>query len=246
MNRALVIGGSNGIGQSIVMNLSEYNHIYILDRVVPDFKLNEHMSFEQFDLMNSDYSILNKYDDINTLIITAGFGELALFKDVDDEMIINSFTVNTIAVIRIIKHFYNKINSKRDFYCVIMGSISGLISSPFFSIYGATKAALCKFIESVNAELEKNESVNKILNVSPGSIKGTKFYKEDNDLSLLAPLANEIINKMFTKNDLFIPDYESVFKHVLNNYNKDFRAFGLQSYDYKLKSGKIKDKRDDE
>lgn len=240
MKKALVVGGSNGIGLSIVLNLKGYDHIYILDREVPDITLKENMSFEQFNLLNSDYSVFDKYNDINTLIITSGFGNLALFENVDDDMIINSFTVNTIAVIRIIKHFYNKINSKSDFYCVVMGSISGLISSPFFSIYGATKAALCKFIESVNVELEKSNSVNKILNVSPGAIKGTKFYKKDNDLKLTTPLANLIIENMLKKNDLFIPDYDNVFKQVLNNYNKDFREFGLQSYDYKLKSRKIR------
>lgn len=239
MKKALVVGGSNGIGLSIILNLKEYDHIFIIDKVSPEIKLSENVSFEQFDLMNSDFSIFNKYLDIDTLIITSGFGNLALFENVNDDEIINSFTVNTIAVIRIIKYFYEKINSKTNFYCVVMASIAGLISSPFFSIYGASKAALCKFIESVNVELEENGSVNKILNVSPGSIMGTKFNKGENNLDLTSPLANEIIVNMLNKNDLFIPQYDIIFKEVLDSYTDNFRTFGKRSYQYKLQSGKI-------
>ena len=149
------------------------------------------------------------------------------------------FNVNTIAVIRVIKHFYTKMLSTNDFYCGIMVSIAGFMSSPFFSLYGATKAALKIFIESVNVELEKAGSSNRILNVSPGSIKGTSFNQGKTDLDVTASLANEIIEHVENKDDLFIPKYEEVFKNVLARYHKDFRAEGRHSYDYKLNSGRI-------
>ena len=120
-----------------------------------------------------------------------------------------------------------------------MVSIAGLMSSPFFSLYGASKAALKIFIESVNVELEKAGSPNKILNVSPGSIKGTSFSQGKTDLGLTEPLAKEIIAHLEAKDDLFIPYYEEVFKKVLERYHEDFRKEGLHSYEYKLNSGRI-------
>ena len=113
------------------------------------------------------------------------------------------------------------------------------MSSPFFSLYGATKAALKIFIESVNVELEKAGSSNRILNVSPGSIKGTSFNQDKTNLFITASLANEIIEHVENKDDLFIPKYEEVFKNVLARYQKDFRAEGRHSYDYKLQSGRV-------
>ncbi len=74
-----------------------------------------------------------------------------------------------------------------------MVSIAGFMSSPFFSLYGATKASLKIFIESVNVELEKAGAVNRILNVSPGSIKGTSFNSGKTDLSLTSTLAKDSI-----------------------------------------------------
>jgi short-subunit dehydrogenase len=137
------------------------------------------------------------------------------------------------------KHFYPHLEGKEDFYCGVMVSIAGYMSSPFFAVYGATKAALKIFIESVNVELEKGGSSNKILNVSPGSIKGTSFNAGETDLSQTQDLAKEIIAHLENKDDLFIPQYDEIFKAVLQRYNEDFRREGSHSYDYKLKSGRV-------
>lgn len=246
MRKVLIVGGANGIGLSIAKELSakkEVEKVYIVDKVpmAEEYQEPKIDSF-QFDLTSTDYSIFDRFHDIDGLMITAGFGRLQLFGDIPEEMIATYFNVNTIAVIRVIKHFYNSLLSKNDFYCGVMVSIAGFMSSPFFSLYGATKAALKIFIESVNVELEKSGTSNRILNVSPGSIKGTSFNKGKTDLSVTAPLAVEIINNLESKNDLFIPHYEDVFKAVLDRYQKDFRAEGRHSYEYKLNSGRIENK----
>lgn len=244
MKRTLIVGGANGIGLSIAKELTQKEScekVYIVDKApLAEEYQEEKIESHVFDLMSEDYSFFNRFTDIDSLMITAGFGKLALFMDLDEQHIINSFHVNTIASIRIIKHFYEKLLSDKDFYCGVMVSISGFMSSPFFSIYGATKAALKIFIESVNVELEKAGSNNRILNVSPGSIKGTSFNQGKTDLQLTQSLANEIIAHLENKDDLFIPQYEEIFKEVLRRYHEDFRAEGSHSYDYKLASGRVK------
>lgn len=244
MRKALVVGGANGIGLSIATELAKRNDIekvYIVDKAtIADEFNNPKFEDYQFDLTHQDYSIFDKFQDIDTLMITAGFGRLALFKDVDESIIPLSFNVNTIPVMRIIKRFYEKLEAKDDFYCGVMVSIAGFMSSPFFSIYAATKAALKVFIESVNVELLKGGSTNQILNVSPGSLKGTSFTAGKTDLSVTAPMANAIVNEMEKKNDLFIPQYEEVYKTVLERYHEDFRKEGAHSYDYKVESGRIR------
>lgn len=243
MRKILIVGGANGIGLSIAKVFTarvETEKVYIVDKVplAEEYQEDKIESF-QFDLTSEDYSIFDQFTDIDGLMTTAGFGRLALFEDIDEKMIPLYFNVNTIAVIRVIKHFYEKLLSKEDFYCGVMVSIAGFMSSPFFSLYGASKAALKIFIESVNVELEKTGTTNRILNVSPGSIKGTSFNQGKTDLTLTEELANDIIRHLKQKDDLFIPKYDEVFKDVLSRYNKDFRAEGRHSYEYKLKSGRI-------
>lgn len=243
IKRVLVVGGANGIGLSIATELAkkdEVEKIYIVDKasLCEEFANQKFETF-QYDLTNEDYSFFERFNDINALIITAGFGKLALFKDVSEDHIMNSFNVNTIPVLRLIHRFYDKLEAKESFYCGVMVSIAGFMSSPFFAVYGATKAALKVFIESVNVELEKAGTSNRILNVSPGSLRGTSFTSKKTDLSITAPMANAIIDHLMAKNDLFIPQYEEVFKEVLERYHSDFRAEGIHSYEYKLKSGRM-------
>lgn len=244
MKRVLIVGGVSGIGLSIANILQErqdIERIYIVDKnpLNEEYK-NEKTDSFVFDLTNEDYSFFDRFKDIDSLIITAGFAKLSLFNDLSEEYIVNSFKVNSIAPIRIIKHFYDKLQADKDFYCGVMVSISGFLSSPFYSVYAATKASLRIFIESINVELIKAGSSNRVLNVSPGTIKGTSFNGGKTDLNLTKELAEEIIQHVENKDDLFIPQYEEVFKHVLERYHKDFRQEGLHSYDYKLNSGRIK------
>lgn len=243
MRRALVVGGANGIGLSIALQLAsrkDFEKVYIVDRasLSEEYRQDKLESYE-FDLSSSDFGFFDRFTDVDTLMITAGFGRLSLFKDVTEEHIISSMNVNATAVMRLIHRFYDRIASAKDFYCGVMVSIAGFMSSPFFSVYGASKAALKIFIESVNVELEKAGCSNRILNVSPGSIKGTSFNNGQTDLTMTEALAKEIIAHLDAKDDLFIPQYEEIFKTVLQRYHEDFREEGRHSYEYKIKSGRV-------
>lgn len=243
MKRALVVGGANGIGLSIatlLANRNDVDKVYIADKsTICEEYQHPKFIYYNFDLTSTDFSFFDQFDEIQILMITAGFGKLALFESIPESMIVSSFEVNAIAPIRIIKHFYNKLQSLEEFYCGVMVSIAGFLSSPFFSVYAATKAALKIFIESINVELKKHGTANCILNVSPGSIKGTSFYKGKTDLSQTSSLASEIIEKLLNHEDLFIPQYNEIFRTVLERYHTDFRAEGCHSYEYKIKSGRI-------
>ena len=242
IKRILVVGGANGIGLAIAYELArreDTERIYIVDKASLQ-KEYSHPKIDSFlfDLTSEDYSFFDRFSDINALMITAGFGKLSLFKDLPESHIMSSFNVNTIPVLRLVHRFYYKLEAREDFFCGVMVSIAGFMSSPFFSVYGSTKAALKIFIESVNVELEKGGSNNRLLNVSPGSIKGTGFYDGKTDLSFLNTLATEIIDHLEAHNDLFIPQYEEIFKNVLARYQADFREEGRHSYDYKLQSNR--------
>lgn len=241
MKSALVVGGSNGIGLSITLRLEGYDTVYVLDKREPACPIPAHVRYLPFDLLEKDYSLLDRLDEsVSTLVITAGYGRLALFNDVEECEIERMFMVNTVGVIRILKHFYRKLLAPAaDFHCAVMVSIAGIVSSPFFSVYGASKAALHRFIESVNVELEKAGAANRILEVSPGTIKGTNFSGGGTDLAQTEELALQIIERMMCKELLYVPQYDEIFCSVITRYQENPHGFGLESYEYKLKSGRL-------
>ncbi len=240
MKRILIVGGANGIGLGVAVEMAQRDdceQVYVVDKApFPAEFSHPKISSVQFDVCSEDYSLFDQYQDIDALMLTAGFGRLALFSEVDEDTIRRSFEVNTVATIRIIRRFYDRLLSPTPFRCGLMSSIAGYLSSPFFSVYAATKAALRIFCESVNVELEKAGTQNRVLCVAPGSIRGTRFNgAATNDLPEIQPLARDIITHLEQGDDLFIPQYDEVYQHVLRRYHEDFRAEGRHSYDYKVK-----------
>lgn len=245
MKKAVVVGGSNGIGLSVTKALIEKGyHPVILDKCPPDSSVGfvpESYTYHSCDLLDLDDTLITQLSDDETvelLMITAGFGRVADFEYLHPGEIQNMLQVNLVAGVRIIRLFYHRINNVRPFYCGMMGSIAGLVSSPMFSVYAASKAGICRFVESVNVELAMSGTSNRILNVSPGSVKGTRFNGGENDLSNTQVLAQQILDHLFASNELFIPDYEPTYKDVLARYTADAVAFGNSSYEYKKASGR--------
>lgn len=246
--RALVFGGGSGIGLAISMELiTRGYHVTILDRhgdvsgYLPEIKY-DHCYCDLLDLDEDMIKSLADDQEIDLLMITSGIGRICDFEFYHPAEIKKILTVNTTSVLQIIRLFYNRIKTGKKFYCGIMGSVSGLLPSPMASVYSASKAALCRFIESVNTELEYYGTNNRILNVSPGSFKGSKFYGGDNEPELLKDLAREIVNRLFLAECLFIPQYEEIYKGVLDRYYKDPHEYALYSYEYKKKSGRVENR----
>lgn len=252
MKKALIVGGNSGIGLSICKNLlNSCDHVYIVGKgsvcaqAIPDNlrrEFEEKTSFYKLNFVNDDFSVFDNITDIDTLVITAGFGRVALFEDLTEAEIKNLMNVDFNSIVRIIKKYYHKIKSEESFYTAVMCSIAGHISSPYFSVYGAAKSGLCRFIENINIELEAAGINNRILDVSPGSLKGTAFNGGENDLSLVDDVTSEVIGKMYAQETLYIPQYEEIYKDVIWRYQTASKEFGQDSYRYKEESGRILDK----
>ena len=254
MKKALVVGGNSGIGLAMVFNLlgRGFEHVYILGKSIPNEQdvpanlvqqFKERTSFQRIDLTQDSLECLEGMMDVDTLLITAGFGRVAPFEELTATETEKLIKCNMLGPVQVIQKFYSKIRSKeKDFYCAVMGSIAGHVASPLFSVYGASKSGLCSFIENLNVELCHDGYKNRILDVSPGSLRGTNFNGQGNDLTQVAKVVEEIIACMYARETLYIPQYEDVYKGVLERYRKDPMRYGVESYDYKIKSGRARGK----
>lgn len=219
--------------------------VIIVDQYEPESNvLLDESNFEYIhtDLFYFDEHLfrgLAEDNSIKVLMITAGCGRAAAFEYLHLAEIQKLMQVNATAGMQIISCFYSRLKEMEYFYCGIMVSITGMISSPLFSVYAASKAALFRFIESINIELEVNGTDNRILNISPASFQGSRFNGGSNELSQLKNLAAEIIERMFNREQLYIPQYEETFREVIDRYKKDPHEYGLHSYEYKMQSGRV-------
>ena len=248
MKKAIVVGGSNGIGLAVSKILMEIGYyVVIIDKTLPDIEpmeFDSKYSYIYTDLMNFDRDLfeeLSKDDSVEVLMITAGIGRVTAFENIHPIELEKTMQINAVSTIEIIRYFYPLIKSSKNMYSGIVSSISGLINSPLFSIYAASKAAVCRFVESVNIELEVAGVSNRVLNVAPASIAGTKFYGGKNEPSKVEDVAQHIVEKLFSKDTLFIPQYNSIYKSVIERNNQNSHDFGISSYSYKLQSDRYDD-----
>lgn len=245
MKKALVVGGSNGMGLAVTSTLIGRGYqVIVLDRNEGDLdKLNEgSYTYTYCDLLDFNEELFNDLSsdkDIEVLFISAGVGRIADFKAHHIAEIDKMFTIDTTSALKILRIFYDRIMARDTFYTGVMGSISGWMSSPAASVYAGAKAGLVRTIESINIELESEGTANRILDVSPASFKGSKFNGGVNDLTATTPLAEEIIEHLMNQDTLFIPQYEETFKGVLERYHNDPHEYGLHSYQYKKDSGRM-------
>lgn len=245
MKKAVVVGGSNGIGLALAINLLKKNYyVIIIDKSYPDeLHSNENIQFIKTNLLNYESNLfieLSKDTSIGILLITAGIGRVARFTDLSESEIHCTLSVNAEVTIQIIKCFEKRIFSYQDFFCGVITSIAGLISSPLFSVYAASKAATHRYLESVNIELEVNGTTNRILEIAPLAVPGTKFSGGENRIDLIESLAENIIIELMKKSTIYIPDYECTVKNILNQYVADPHEFGLSSYQYKLNNKRLR------
>lgn len=249
MKKAVVVGGSNGIGLAVGKNLIDRGyHLIVCDRTKPEKGILPSGLFHYYycNLLDFDEELFGELSadaDVDVLFITAGIGRVAVFQAHHIAEIEKMLTVNTVSTIKIFRIFYERIHSNKTFYSGVMGSISGWISTPAASVYAASKAGVVRFVESVNVELEMAGIENRILDVSPASFKGSRFYGGKNDLTITEPLAGEITEHLFARDTRFIPQYEETFKAVLNQYHDDPHAYGIHSYQYKENSGRLDNSR---
>lgn len=243
--KAVVIGGSNGIGLAISKVLAENGYyIEICDRVMPEEGILDIASFRytHCDLLDFDENVFTTFAsdrDVTALMITAGVGRIADFEAHHIAEIEKILRVDTVSTIKILRLFFERIQEKSAFYAGVLCSISGWLSTPAASVYAAAKAAMVHFLESVNIELEVTGTDNRILDVSPGSLRGTHFYGGRNDIVAIEPLAKEIVEHLFLHDTRFIPQYEEVYKSVIERYHADPHEYGLHSYAYKRSSGRL-------
>lgn len=241
MKKAIIIGGSNGLGSAILNEIHDkYDEVTIIDVSSPC------ILFENVDYVRCDLSKPFNVEDLklnsaDTLIITAGIGAVKKFEKITYPELKKLLNVNLVSIAIILRTYYESLLRKNNIKCFVMSSIAGLVSSPLLSVYSASKAAIAKLCESLNIELEKSGSANRITCGFATSFAGSSFNGKETDITLLAEIASKCVYSFENSEVKVFLDDKTL--PVFDNYLKDEHSFGLKSYEYKLKNNRLIDKK---
>jgi 3-oxoacyl-[acyl-carrier protein] reductase len=177
MIRALVTGGSGGLGKAIVKNL-RLEGIYVWSP-----------TREELDLSHSNFIL--KDNQFEIVVNCAGINPLNEFsKSLHEEVM----RVNYFSPLKIIQQCLPYMIEKNVGRIVNIGSILGNLSKPERSAYSASKSALDMLSKSITSEYSKYNILSNT--ISPGYIKTDLTYKNNTSEQL------EVISKKIPLNRL--------------------------------------------
>jgi NADP-dependent 3-hydroxy acid dehydrogenase YdfG len=178
LRKAIITGGSSGIGKSLVNRFcSENIKTAYADIVAPQEKIEGSLFF-QINLAEPD-QVRNFIDSINfkigtpdILVCNAGKGIHQFLKDGNPDIWEEIFKINVFGTLRIIRGFLPSMVEKGKGDIVLISSVSSKHPYPCGAIYAATKAALDIIAETLRLE---TQPVIRVINVAPGVVD-TNFF----------------------------------------------------------------------
>lgn len=150
----LIIGGSKGIGKSIIDSLNDEDEIINISRT--DYEGTKSVEQHNLDILKDD---LPELEGIDALIYCPGSINLKPINSLKEEDFRNDFEVNVMGAVRAIKTYHRDL--KRNGGSIVMFStVASKLGMPFHASVAAAKSAVEGLTKSLAAELAPQVRVN--------------------------------------------------------------------------------------
>ena len=176
MLKVLFTGCKGGIGLQAAEKLLKAGHfVYVTvheEESVPEVKMKlvefaDNCHIEKLDITKSEDRDKIKEWDLDVLVNNAAIGDSGPLAEIDVERIRKCLDTNVIATIEVTQIALQRMIKNKKGRIVIMGSMAGLLPTPFLAPYAMTKFTLESVAFSLRTEL-KPFSIPVVI-VNPGS-----------------------------------------------------------------------------
>jgi len=224
-----ITGATGGLGKSLSIKFSKENwNVAATGRKIKTLKKLEKISDNimgfYLDINDSRKcsetfdKIIKKLGKIDLCIFCAGVQNSVMDKTFNIKNIEKTFNTNFMGTMNTINCVYRYFKKRKKGHISIVTSFAGYMGFPNMGSYGASKAALINFSESLYFDLEKHNV--KVTIISPGFIKTSMIKK--NKISrpmIMTPeiAANRIYHKLIKsgKFEIYFPKTLILFAKFL-------------------------------
>lgn len=174
----LITGAASGIGRALALNAHARGHtVYATDRDTTALAAlaEQGLRTQCLDVTSAvDIAKLVarlEADGVgpDVLINNAGFGAIAPVLEIAPERLRAQFEVNVFAIVALCQALAPRMIARGQGSIVNIGSISGLVTTPFAGAYCASKAAVHAFSDALRMELQPFGI--RVITVQPGGIR---------------------------------------------------------------------------
>ena len=158
MKNIVIIGGSKGIGNAILLQQLETNLVYNISRNAPAIS---HPNLKHFsvDVLNDK---LPEIENIDTIIYCPGSINLKPIGSLSIEDFRNDFEINVIGAVKVIQKYLPALKKGTNPSIVLFSTVAAKLGMPFHASIATAKAGVEGLVKSLGAELAPIIRVNAI------------------------------------------------------------------------------------
>ena len=159
MKNILLIGGSYGIGQSIITTLKDTHHLFVASRTNENLQ-HKNITHITFNVTVDELDLSTLPEKIDGFVYCPGSINLKPFKMMSLETIKDDMELNFFALVKVMKHIISRMNEQSSI--VFFSTIAVGTGMPYHTSVAASKGAIEGFAKSLAAEYAPKIRVNVI------------------------------------------------------------------------------------
>ncbi|UQD56316.1 SDR family NAD(P)-dependent oxidoreductase [Flavobacterium sp. K5-23] len=158
MKNILIIGGSKGIGNAILLQQLEQNNIYNISRNAPNVS-HPNLTHFSLDVLKDS---LPKIEAIDTLIYCPGSINLKPIGSLSIDDFRNDFEINVIGAVKVIQEYLPVLKKGTNPSIILFSTVAAKLGMPFHASIATAKAGVEGLVKSLGAELASVVRINAI------------------------------------------------------------------------------------
>jgi 3-oxoacyl-[acyl-carrier protein] reductase len=158
MKNIVIIGGSKGIGNAILMQQLETNRVHNISRNAPDVS-HPNLTHYSLDVLKDE---LPAIENIDSLIYCPGSINLKPIGSLSIDDFRNDFEINVIGAVKTIQKYLPVLKKGTNPSILMFSTVAVKLGMPFHASIAAAKAGVEGLVKSLGAELAATLRINAI------------------------------------------------------------------------------------
>lgn len=158
MKNILIIGGSKGIGNAILMQQLENNLVYNISRNAPEVS-HKNLTHYSLDILNDELPTL---ENIDTIIYCPGSINLKPIGSLSIDDFRSDFEINVIGAVKTIQKYLPVLKKGTNPSILLFSTVAVKLGMPFHASIATAKAGVEGLVKSLGAELASTVRINAI------------------------------------------------------------------------------------
>ena len=158
MKNILIVGGSKGIGNAILLQQLEKNKVYTISRTAPEMS-HPNLVHYSLDVLQD---ALPEIEILDTLIYCPGSITLKPIGSLSIDDFRNDFEINVIGAVKVIQKYLAALKKGNQPSVLLFSTVAAKLGMPFHASIATAKAGVEGLVKSLGAELASSIRINAI------------------------------------------------------------------------------------